>query len=221
MSSTPPSVLAAVNPQINTLGQHCEENLNNPANDSGVALIPCPNRPNSGFTIRPCNFTRSHDHHAPNTHNVCEQCLNNQKAARDVRIKNHLNTVQINVCKACSNRQKRRNPPQANNCTCLQNINAGWKCRKCIDKLLEDPLVANSKDRLAKLYVTHRLKKNKPARGYRIEKDGKRRARPACRGAGARTVPCGRVASTAWDAVKICLACDGAILPPAERPRDP
>lgn len=221
MSFTPPSVPAAVNPQTNTLGHHCEENLNNPASDSGIAPIPCPNGLNSGFTIRPCNFSRSHDHHAPNRHNVCEQCRKSQKAARDVRIENHLRTVQINVCKACSDRQKRRNPAQANNCSCLQNINAGWKCRKCTDIELEGPLVANSRTRLADLYVTHRLKNKKPARGYRIEKNSNRRARPACRGAGARTTPCGRVASTAWDAVKICLACEGAILPPAERPRGP
>ena len=216
------TVLATANLQSEHSGEHCEENLNNPVPNSGVAAISCPNGSQSEVTIHPCDFDRCQQYHAPKTHNVCGQCLTNQRAVRTNLVNNHLDTVHIKLCKQCSDRQKRLHPLGTDNCTCVQDIHAGWRCRNCIDGVLAAPLFANSNARLHRLQYTHRLKdknrkqgskKKDSGRRFRVVENHKRRVRPACRGAGSRTIPCGKIASTARNAAKICLACDGIIIP--------
>ncbi len=75
------------------------------------------------------------------------------------------------------------------------------------------PLIRNSKAKLDRLQRMYRLKNKKQKRGFRIEVNSKRRARPACQGAGSRTIPCGKVASVSRNAAKIRLACKGVIIP--------
>ena len=223
-SASPTPAGATYNLYPNPLGLTCEETIGFTDHNPPRPVI-CTNGPATipGMPVHPCNFARPQAHR-PFTHNVCMQCNATQRPPRDQRINAQLPTFLIPLCKQDSDRQHRLHPLGYNGCHCIADLNAGWKCRACLDHEVAPAITGNAQLIRHNLMRTHRLRNKKPPRGHSIVvTPAESRKTPACRGLRNRH-PCGKATRAGRNVAKICLGCDGIVMPPvppAPEPVDP
>ncbi|MCJ1266582.1 hypothetical protein MMC22_006467 [Lobaria immixta] len=205
------------------LRARCDESTEVTDQQGNLTRHPCTNGPLQPVTMRWCDKPLPTWHGGPMNHNVCLRCLHNAFFPREIVIRNNLEQRCSIQCKRCSQTQRRLHPDPGphpyqtpyQTCDCMEHIQAGWKCKRCFDDVM-DTRFAVGEWRSGRLLRCHKVTDKRTKRKKIVYKDPPR-VREACAtpncGAAPWTIPGFRRAPgqkiSHPEATYMCLNCNG------------